>query len=31
LNWAKSMFGETVKYKHRIFVVPDEETKRDSK
>ena len=31
LNWAKSMFGETVKDKHRIFVVPDEGTKRDSK
>jgi len=24
LNWAKSMFGQTVKNEHAIFVVPDE-------
>ena len=24
LNWAKSLFGQTVKDKHMIFVVPDE-------
>ena len=24
LSWAKSMFGQTVKDKHMIFVVPDE-------
>ena len=24
LKWAKSMFGQTVKNKHMIFVVPDE-------
>jgi hypothetical protein len=24
LSWAKSMFGQTVKNKHMIFVVPDE-------
>ena len=24
LNWAKSMFGQTVKNKNMIFVVPDE-------
>ena len=24
LDWAKSMFGQTVKNKHAIFVVPDE-------
>jgi hypothetical protein len=31
LHWAKSMFGQTVKNKHAIFVVPDEvNTKEDS-
>jgi hypothetical protein len=31
LNWAKSMFGQTVKNKHMIFVVPDElKAKKDS-
>ncbi len=31
LKWAKSMFGQTVKNKHMIFVVPDElKTKKDS-
>lgn len=31
LDWAKSMFGETVKDKQLIFVVPDEpKTKKDS-
>jgi len=24
LDWAKSMFGQTVKHKHAIFVVPYE-------
>jgi len=24
LKWAKSMFGQTVKNEHAIFVVPDE-------
>ena len=31
LNWAKSMFGQTVESKHKIFVVPDElKTEKDS-
>ena len=31
LNWAKSMFGQTVKNEHAIFVVPDElNSKKDS-
>jgi len=31
LNWAKAMFGQTVKNKHMIFVVPDEsKVKKDS-
>ena len=31
LNWAKAMFGQTVKNKHMIFVVPDEaKAKKDS-
>jgi hypothetical protein len=31
LKWAKSMFGQTVKNKHTIFVVPDElNSKKDS-
>ena len=31
LRWAKSMFGQTVKNKHAIFVVPHELTlKKDS-
>jgi hypothetical protein len=31
LKWAKSMFGQTVKNKHMIFVVPDElKTKKHS-
>jgi hypothetical protein len=31
LRWAKSMFGQTVKKKHAIFVVPHELTlKKDS-
>jgi len=31
LSWAKSMFGQTVKNKHAIFVVPHElNVKKDS-
>jgi len=31
LSWAKSMFGQTVKNKHAIFVVPHElNLKKDS-
>ena len=31
MSWAKSMFGQTVKNKHMIFVVPDEsKAKKDS-
>jgi hypothetical protein len=31
LNWAKSMFGKTVKDKHVIFIVPGElKTKKES-
>jgi hypothetical protein len=31
LSWAKSMFGQTVKNKHAIFVVPHElNMKKDS-
>lgn len=31
LNWAKAMFGQTVKDKHLIFVVPEQaKTKKDS-
>jgi hypothetical protein len=31
LNWAKSMFGQTVENKTKIFVVPDElMTEKDS-
>ena len=31
LNWAKSMFGQTVENKQKIFVVPDElKTEKDS-
>ena len=31
LSWAKAMFGQTVKNKHLIFVVPDEsKAKKDS-
>jgi len=31
LSWAKSMFGQTVKNKNAIFIVPDElDAKKDS-
>ena len=31
LNWAKSMFGQTVKNRHAIFIVPQElESKENS-
>jgi len=31
LNWAKSMFGQTVENEHAIFIVPDESrTKKES-
>ena len=31
LNWAKSMFGQEVRDKHAIFVVPDKlKSKKDS-